>query len=106
MRTGRIVTEMRYNERFPESRSRDDNRNFNGNAAETLYETSRDVKWICEALRRMERRDEDFEKRLRRLESFKSENAGMDKKDRQISAGIGAGAGSLAAVLLKVIGGG
>ena len=106
MRTGRIVTDMRYNERYPESRSRDDNRNFNERAVEVLYETSGDVKWICQTLQRMEKRDEDFEKRLRKLESFRSENAGMDKKERQISAGIGAGAGSLAAILLKVIGGG
>jgi hypothetical protein len=106
MRTGRIVTEMRYNERYPENRGRDDNRHFNEKAVETLYETSRDVKWICQTLQRMEKRDEDFERRLRKLENFRSENAGMDKKERQISAGIGAGAGSLAAILLRVIGGG
>jgi hypothetical protein len=52
----------------------------------------------------MEKRDEDFEKRLRKLENFKSETNGMDMKDRQISAGIGAGAGSLAAILLRIIG--
>jgi len=75
-------------------------------AIETLYETSGDVKWICRTLQRMEKRDEDFEKRLRKLENFKSETNGPDMKDRQISAGIGAGAGSLAAILLKVIGGG
>lgn len=97
---------MRYNERSPESRSTGDNRNFNERAVEVLYETSGDVKWICQTLQRMEKRDEDFEKRLRKLETFRSENAGMDKKERQISAGIGAGAGSIAAILLKVIGGG
>lgn len=106
MSAGRIVIKMRYNERTPERRSTGDDRNFNERAVEVLYETSGDVKWICEALRRMERRDEDFEKRLRKLETFRSETTGMDKKERQISAGIGAGAGSLAAILLRVIGGG
>ena len=30
----------------------------------------------------MERMDEDFEKRLRKPETFRSGNAGMDKKER------------------------
>ena len=35
---------------------------------ELVYETNRDVKWICRTLARMERCDEDFEARLRALE--------------------------------------
>ncbi len=38
-------------------------------ARELIYETNRDVKWICRALTRMEARDEDFEGRLRALEA-------------------------------------
>jgi len=32
---------------------------------EFVYETNRDVKWICWSVRQMERCDEDFESRIR-----------------------------------------
>ena len=35
---------------------------------ELIYETSRDVKWTCRALQRMEAQDEEFEARIRALE--------------------------------------
>jgi len=35
---------------------------------ELVYETNRDVKWICKTLARMEAQDEEFESRLRALE--------------------------------------
>ena len=35
---------------------------------ELVYETNRDVKWICRALARMEAQDEEFEARIRALE--------------------------------------
>jgi len=61
---------------------------------ELIYETNRDVKWICRALERMEARDEDFEGRLRALEAWRSEKAG---EERRVSA-LGAGAGGVVAV--------
>ncbi|WP_315901842.1 hypothetical protein [Methanoculleus formosensis] len=35
---------------------------------ELVYETNRDVKWICRTLRWMEAQDEEFEARIRALE--------------------------------------
>jgi hypothetical protein len=48
---------------------------------------------------------EDFEGRIRNLEGWKSEAARDEKNGQQLSAGIGAGAGGVVAVLLKVFGG-
>ncbi len=39
---------------------------------ELVYETNRDVKWICKVLQQMERCDEDFEARLRALEGWRA----------------------------------
>ena len=39
-------------------------------ARELIYETNRDVKWICKMLQRMEARDEEFELRLGALEGW------------------------------------
>ena len=38
---------------------------------ELVYETNRDVKWICRALQRMEAQDEAFEARIRALEGWR-----------------------------------
>ena len=38
---------------------------------ELVYETNRDVKWICRALQRMEAQDEEFESRIRALEGWR-----------------------------------
>ena len=35
---------------------------------ELVYETNRDVKWICKMLQRLKAPDEEFETRLRALE--------------------------------------
>ena len=35
---------------------------------ELVYETNRDVKWICKMLQRMEAQGEEFEARIRALE--------------------------------------
>jgi len=40
---------------------------------ELIYETNRDVKWICDALQRMEVQDEDFEGRFQALEAWRAE---------------------------------
>jgi hypothetical protein len=73
---------------------------------EMIIETSRDVKWMCETLKRIDKCNEDFEGRIRTLEGWKSEAVGNEKKGQQLSAGIGAGASGFVAVLLKLLGGG
>ncbi|EHQ34545.1 hypothetical protein [Methanoplanus limicola] len=40
------------------------------------------------------------------LEGWKSEAVGNEKRGQQLSAGIGAGAGGVMAVVLKLLGGG
>ena len=69
---------------------------------ELIYETNRDVRWICRALERMEARDEDFEGRLRALEGWWADAAGEERRGSAISAG----AGGVVAVLVRVLGGG
>jgi len=59
------------------------------------------VKWICKTLQRIEAQDEAFERRLRALEGWRAEKAG---EERRLST-IGAGAGGVVAVLVKVLGG-
>jgi hypothetical protein len=73
---------------------------------ELVYETNRDVKWICRALRQMERCDEDFETRIRALEGWRAEKAGEERRVSTISAGAGGIVGGVVAVLVKVLGGG
>jgi hypothetical protein len=68
---------------------------------EMIFETSRDVKWICKTLQRMEETNADFEERMRALEGWQSQKIGEELKMKGISAGIGAGAGGLTALLLK-----
>ena len=73
---------------------------------ELVYETNRDVKWICKMLQRMEARDEEFESRIRTLEGWRAEKAGEEKRVSTISAGAGGVVGGVVAVLVKVLGGG
>jgi hypothetical protein len=73
---------------------------------ELVYETNRDVKWICKALQNMEARDEDFEARIRALEGWRAEKAGEEKRVSTISAGAGGVVGGVVAVLVRVLGGG
>ncbi|MFY1644842.1 hypothetical protein ACK11Z_14015 [Methanoculleus bourgensis] len=56
---------------------------------ELVYETNRDVKWICRMLQRMEAQDEEFESRLRALEGWRAEKVGEEKRVSTISAGAG-----------------
>jgi hypothetical protein len=46
---------------------------------ELVYETNRDVKWICKTLQRMEAQDEEFESRIRALEGWRAEKAGEER---------------------------
>ncbi len=76
-------------------------------ARELIYETNRDVKWICRALQRMETRDEEFEGRLRALEGWRAEKAGEERRLSTLGARGRAGVvGGVVAVPLRVIGGG
>jgi hypothetical protein len=73
---------------------------------ELVYETNRDVKWICKMLQRMEARDEEFETRIRALEGWRAEKAGEERRVSTISAGAGGVVGGVVAVIVKVLGGG
>ena len=88
---------------------------------ELVYETNRDVKWICQALQRMEAQDEEFESRIRALEGWRAEKVGEERlaegqefehhkvRERRvstISAGAGGVVGGVVAVVLRVLGGG
>jgi len=73
---------------------------------ELVYETNRDVKWICKTLQRMERCDEDFEARLRALEGRLAEKVGEERRLSTVSAGAGGVVGGVVAVIVRVLGGG
>ena len=88
---------------------------------ELVYETNRDVKWICRMLRQMEAQDEEFETRIRALEGWRAEKVGeerlaegqefehhkvREKRVSTISAGAGGVVGGVVAVLVKMLGGG
>ncbi len=73
---------------------------------ELIYETNRDVKWICRMLQRMEARDEDFEGRLRALEGWRAETGREERRLSTVSAGAGGVVGGVVAVILRMIGGG
>jgi hypothetical protein len=73
---------------------------------ELVYETNRDVKWICQALQRMEAQDEEFESRIRALEGWRAEKAGEERRVSTISDGAGGVVGGVVAVIVRVLGGG
>ena len=73
---------------------------------ELIYETSRDVKWICQALQRMEAQDEEFAARIRALEGWRAEKAGEERRLSTVSAGAGGVVGGVVAVIVRVLGGG
>jgi hypothetical protein len=70
---------------------------------ELIYETNRDVKWICRILQQMEARDEEFEGRLRALEGWR---AGEERRLSAIGAGAGGIVGGVVAVIVRLMGGG
>jgi len=95
---------------------------------ELVYETNRDVKWICKTRRaagperehRQERRSigmefehrkcelrlEEFESRIRALEGWRAEKVGGERRLSAMSAGAGGVVGGVVAVIVKVLGGG
>ena len=72
---------------------------------ELVYETNRDVKWICRVLQRMEAKDKEFEARIRELEGWRAEKAGEEWRMQRISAGVGGLVGGVVAVLVRMLGG-
>ncbi|MDN7023595.1 hypothetical protein FGU65_01555 [Methanoculleus sp. FWC-SCC1] len=72
---------------------------------ELVYETNRDVKWMCKTLQRMEKTHEDFETRLRDLEGWRHTKIGEEQRMQRISAGAGGLVGGVVAVVVRVIGG-
>ncbi len=68
---------------------------------ELVYETNRDVKWICKMLQRMEAQDEEFEARIRALEGWRAEKAGEERRVSTISAGAGGVVGGVVAVIVR-----
>jgi len=62
---------------------------------ELVYETNRDVKWICKTLARMEAQDEEFEARLRALERLSGgeSRGGAEGFDGECRGGRGRGRG-------------
>jgi hypothetical protein len=73
---------------------------------ELVYETNRDVKWICQMLARMEAQDEEFESRIRALEGWRAEKAAEERRLSTVSAGAGGVVGGVVAVIVRVLGGG
>jgi len=72
---------------------------------ELVYETNRDVKWICLALQRIESKNEAFETRIRALEGWQAEKAGEERRLSTLGAGAGGIVGGVVAVILRAIGG-
>ncbi|MDV2482457.1 hypothetical protein F8E02_10685 [Methanoculleus sp. Wushi-C6] len=71
---------------------------------ELVYETNRDVKWICRALQKMEAQDKAFEARLRALEGWQAEKVGEERRLSTVSAGAGGVVGGVVAVLMRILG--
>jgi hypothetical protein len=57
-------------------------------------------------LRRMEAQDEEFEARIRALESWRAEKRGEERRLSTMSAGAGGVVGGVVAVIVRVLGGG
>jgi len=67
--------------------------------SEMIYETNRDVKWICKTLQWMEEQDTDFETRLRALEDWYHTKIGEEQRTQRIGASAGGLMGGVVAGL-------
>jgi len=67
-----------------------------------LVEQSAHIKWICRTLEEMKSCDADLEKRVRRLEEWKAEHAGVEKRMAGAAGVLGAVVGALAGVAVQV----
>lgn len=74
-------------------------------ARDMIIETNRDVKWIRATLLEIREKESELELRIRNLEGITGSVRYSPLKDSQISAGVGAGAGGFAAVIMKLFGG-
>lgn len=73
---------------------------------EMLIETNRDVKWIRAALSEIKERENELDRRLRALEkSRKCTLFSLFSVENSLSLGIGAGAGGVTAILIRLFGG-
>ncbi len=71
---------------------------------EMLIETNRDVKWIRAALSEIKERENELDRRLRALEkSRKSTLLSLFSAENSFSLGIGAGAGGVTAILIRLL---
>ncbi|MBN1194535.1 MAG: hypothetical protein JXA08_04215 [Methanomicrobiaceae archaeon] len=75
-------------------------------AREMIYETNRDVKWICKTLQRMDEQDTDFEARLRALEDWHNTKIGEEQRTQRIGASAGGLMGGVVAVVVRFLWGG
>ncbi|WP_048149739.1 hypothetical protein [Methanolacinia paynteri] len=72
---------------------------------EKIIETNRDVKWIRAEIAGIKEDDKELERRVSAIEAQYSPARAGIVSERQVSAGIGAGAGSIAALILRLLGG-
>jgi len=72
---------------------------------EKIIETNRDVKWIRAEIEGLKSGGKELEKRVAVLERQNPPAVPGALSDRQVSAGIGAGAGSVVAVILRLFSG-
>ena len=73
---------------------------------EMLIETNRDVKWIRAALSEIKERENELDRRLRSLEkSRKGTLFSLFSVENSLSLGIGAGAGGVTAILIRLFDG-
>lgn len=72
---------------------------------EKIIETSRDVKCIRAEIADLKKHEKELERRIAAVEMQNPHVRADLASERRISAGIAAGAGSIAAVILRFLGG-
>jgi hypothetical protein len=69
---------------------------------DTLADVTRDVKWICHTLERIEKQDRELEVRVRSLERWRALQTGEDRRGRASGALLGGFLGGVVAVLARI----
>ena len=77
----------------------------NDEIVEKIIETNRDVKWIRAEIAGLKENEKELERRITAIGMQNPAIRAGFVSERQVSAGIGAGAGSIAAVILRLFGG-
>lgn len=72
---------------------------------EKIIETNRDVKWIRAEIAGIKENEKELERRVAIIEMSDPAAGTGIISERRVSAGIGAGAGSIAALILRLFGG-